>query len=513
MKISGFDFGSEDARNIDTNSVEAENRFLGAFVVPSGFDIEDYFTGAKYFVFGGKGAGKSALLRYIQIKSKYSRLAVCDNYYFQSTFSKQELAIFCQRMQHVAQIEDSIIDDSLFQEEHEIDVFWKVFILTSFKKLLQKSNVQGKPFANFCNALEVAKAIARAEQVQNKLPALKAFQAKLSRDPSITLEGEFRGATIHDFDIYLDIAFDTLEEVFLVNSPTYIFIDEMEIYKGDEEAHRIEMLAIASLVKNIRDFNERYNKCGLYLIAAVRSEVVTLISEVLYEVHRIVRDRGFELTWNKVNISGEVHPLLKTILNRIVSQDDYFGDFDLPISDEILWRAYKAYFPESRTTKPIHKQLLDLTWYRPRDLALLFGEAQRIDGELEQFERVTLTNRVLRPLGERMWQDAISGLAAKYSKTELSAIDRLLRGGARSYNRDEIVSRIDDLADTYDDVALLSDRAYIGVLEDLYRVGVVFCKASNGRKNYYFRGDPMPSFSNDFDIVVHQTIQPTLSIA
>lgn len=512
MNVDDFDFGAEDARYLNLNSEREKRTFLSSFVIPPGFRLGDFLTGKKYFVYGSKGAGKSALLQYIKLKAQATRGAEADFYYFQSAFSKQQLDVFRTRLRSMSQKEDSIIDDTVFKEDEEIEIFWRVFLYTAINKLLRKKGVDGEAYSHFVKALEAAKTIARAEKIQRKYPALKQFHATLARDPRIEIEGDFEHASTDDFHIYLDIAAEKLEEIYLRELPIYLFVDEMEVYKGDEAENDSQLLAISSLVRAVRDFNERFSRNGIIVIAAVRTEVVTRVSEVLYEVHRVVRDRGVEISWH-MSAKHELHPLEKAILGRLVVQDDSFTGYNFPIEDSYLYNAQRKYFTNLNDWKNPLRGCLDLTWYRPRDMAVLFEEASKIDAGRPRFLPATLTKKVVKHMGQRLWQDAKSGLGVKYSRRELDAIDRVLRGGKEIYEKDVFFRRVEDLADMYDDVALLSDRRWIEVLEDLYRAGVVYyVSRSDGRKNFYFRGDEMPSFTKAFRIGVHQTLKSEFSL-
>jgi len=197
------------------------------------------------------------------------------------------------------------------------------------------------------------------------------------------------------------------------------------------------------------------------------------------------------------------------VLGRIVVQDKSFGTAVHKDHDEHLHAALKKYFPGSNSLR----NSLNLTWYRPRDVALLFDEASTIDRGKSAFAANTLSNGVVKALGRRLWQDAISGLAVKYTSTELDGIDRILRGGHEYYTRAQIIDRMNDLSHMYDDVAVLSDNKWIGVLEDLYRMGAIYCiSRATGHKNFCFRGDPMPSMTDDFKIGVHKVLLKELSI-
>ncbi|AZV78520.1 hypothetical protein EBB79_11960 [Parasedimentitalea marina] len=110
--------------------------------------------------------------------------------------------------------------------------------------------------------------------------------------------------------------------------------------------------------------------------------------------------------------------------------------------------------------------------------------------------------------------DAKAGLGVKYKPYEIDAMDRVLRGGRNSYSRQEFQLRIDDLADQYDDVALLSDSRWTEVVADLYKVGILRVENTNSNFiHFHHRGDFIPSLTDDFLIKVNRSLVKTLSIS
>ncbi|WP_420853572.1 P-loop ATPase, Sll1717 family [Roseicyclus persicicus] len=504
MKIRDFDFGAEDARNLSLLSEEEKQLFLESFVIPEAFDIERFFDGRKYFVYGGKGSGKTALLQYIRILCERDLEAFTHFYYFQSTFSDKQLARFRKTL--AGRPNEEIVNDSVFSADEDARVFWRLFLLTQISRLLRRRNMTGRHAETFFKSIEAARLISQSEQNRKRYPSLETFQLELSKNPSLTLQGSFAEAGPSDLETYIEIAEDALEEVYLANSPIFVFIDEMEIYKRGDDGDRIQVAAISSLIRAIRDFSERFEAGDIRIVAAIRREIVDEVAEVKYEVHRIVRDRGVELDWPKSVKSG-THPLERTILNRMAVQDPTI-DTSAGITTNEINIVKARYFQQGYPTN-----LIDKTWYRPRDMALLFELAQNFDGSMNFFRRKTLTENVLPDLGTRLWQDAKSGLGVKFDPIALSGIDKLLRGGRRNYTRPQWLQRIALLRDQDDYVATLEDSGWDNVLQSLYRVGVIFYSATEtGYKNFYFRGDPMPTFTSDFNIGVHRTLWNELAL-
>lgn len=505
MNVDDIDFGAEDARNLRLRTDLQKGIFLSSYVLPSKFKLKDFLDGYKYFVFGPKGAGKTALLQYVRIKAESEIGAISEFFYFQSSFSKDELKAF---IEHKAKDTGQVVDDTKLNDPDESVVFWRLFLLSQAAMLIKKANVSEGPAVEFFKLIESAKLISQAKNVEKRYPSLQKFSLTLSKDPKVQLDGTFEEATVNDLSTYLQMSEDKLKEVYLEESPLFIFVDEMEVYLKGDETDALRLSAIASLVRSVRDFNERFYDNHIRAIAAIRDVVVDAVSSVQGEIYRIIRDNGVQLDWPGSVISG-LHPLERMILGRIAVQDPEIEVLNAQNTDDVLYTAMSTYFPGPNSLR----NALNLTWYRPRDVALLFEEASAIDRGKSQFSAKTLSNGVIKALGRRLWQDAISGLAVKYNKAELDGIDRILRGGSEIYTRAELISRMDELSHMYDDVAILSDNKWIEVIEDLYKVGALYSiSAKKGYKNFCFRGDALPSLTHDFRIGVHQVLLKELAV-
>lgn len=283
----------------------------------------------------------------------------------------------------------------------------------------------------------------------------------------------------------------------------------MEVFLKGDESDALRLAAIAALVRAVRDFNEKFRDNDVRVIAAIRDAVVDQVSTVQGEISRLIRDNGVAVDW-PVAVRDGYHPLERMVLGRAVMQDNRFSSLRNHDFERALIHAEQQYFPKPGSLR----NSLNLTWYRPRDVALLFDEASTLDRGNMSFSLKTLTDGVVRPLGRRLWDDAISGLAVKYTKRELDGVDRLLRGGLHLYEKTSLLDRLDSLGHDYNDIALLSEaHRWVNVIEDLYAVGAVYTLAKDsGRKNFAFRGDPMPSLTDDFKIGIHQVLVKHLSI-
>lgn len=506
MSVDEIDWGSEDARNLRLHTPYEVDIFLGSYILPGKFRLDDFLDGYRFFVFGAKGTGKTALLQYIRLMAEAKRNAVSTFFYFQSSFSSNDLKAF---LKDKAKANDRVIDDSNLEDADEATLFWRMLLLTEVAALFKRINAIEGVAGEFLKAVEAARLISKSQNVNKKYPSLQKFAIEVSKDPKFQLEGVFEKATIGDLSAYLDIAEDRLKSTYFGNAPLYLFIDEMEVFLKGDEGDALRLAAVAALVRAVRDFNEKFRDNDVRVIAAIRDAVVDQVSTVQGEISRIIRDNGVAVDW-PVSVRGGYHPLERMILARVVLQDQRFADLREHNFDKALAHAERLYFPKAGALR----NCLNLTWYRPRDVSMLFDEASNLDRGNPSFLLKTLTDGVVRPLGRRLWDDAVSGLAVKYVKKELDGIDQLLRGGLPLYDKASLLGRIDSLGHDYNNVALLGEaRLWVSIVEDLYRAGAMYTLAKDsGKKNFAFRGDPIPSLTDDFKIGVHQVLLKHLSI-
>ena len=68
LSLTRLQFGKLDARyEVITRDVKTLEHFRDSFLAPTGISIDDFRKGVKFFIFGMKGAGKTAFLRYLRL--------------------------------------------------------------------------------------------------------------------------------------------------------------------------------------------------------------------------------------------------------------------------------------------------------------------------------------------------------------------------------------------------------------------------------------------------------------
>lgn len=515
--IRDIDFGTEDARNLIFRAdSEEELAFISTYLVPDKLDVDAFLSGRRSYVFGLKGTGKSAILKYLEVIAKRLDNAFTEFFFFQSSFRQADFERFLAQ-QEGSSSHNQMIDNRHIGESDYTRSFWRLLFLTRIAKRLNRESFQGPQFTLFLKAVMMAQRIAQADAVKRQMPALKSLIAELSRDPKLiaTLEADDSKLTYDDLLSWLDVAETCLTEVDFESSPIFLFIDELEFNFQTESSKNAQIHLLRDLILVIRDYREMFTAQGaaIYLIAAVRSEVLNQISAFGYEINKVVRDLGYELKWQSSNNLGELHPLFKIALMKIGYADGYSED-QLK-NDQVLRKIYGERFAKKTGGEATSKFILDKTWYRPRDISIVFNCMK----DLHQKDDMRFIANIVRQganqaIGEQLWEDAISGLSGQYSQVELNGIAQIIKVLGKSFSFEQAKKTVDELSHVYDGAALLTDKKLADVLSDLYQVGALgMQRKSDGHYSFRFRGDTQPPPVGDFVYALHQMLRAGFRIS
>ena len=188
----------------------------------------------------------------------------------------------------------------------------------------------------------------------------------------------------------------------------YFFVDELEAFSTSKENFDRDIRMIRDLLFAVHEVNTafRENSVPIYVIAAVRSEVLSVVNRTGEEVGRNVEDFSFTMEWSE-GARSNIHPLIQLIKQKIkASEIQAFGrqkNMD-PLS---------TYFPDSIDGQSIGAFLLDGTMYRPRDLVRRLGLVKKKEPSSRRFGADPLKETFGR-YSEQMWQEVSEELVPGY---------------------------------------------------------------------------------------------------
>lgn len=503
LKLGEIDFGPTDARHIIFSSPRDQDIFTKVFLKPANLDIDKFFDGRKSIVYGIKGSGKSAWLKFLEINlRKTSRTKF---YYF-----RKETDRFFDDIRPESHSEESIQNTEALTKT-EVRDFWRLFVSLAVCNILHDdTSPQARSFIGLVRRY-LLKEEGWISSITRRVPVIQTFVAKLKAEPELEVSGTFHTRGIEHIDD--ELLFSLLGER-ENKKPIYLFFDEMEVVFTSTERFSAEVTLISALIECIRDMNEvfRRTNANIFLITAIRKEISDNI--IGGDTSKIVNDLGQEILWNRRSWSVAkpdfIHPLFEIIIRRIAfSEDNQRSD----VSDTVKRTILEQRFPRFIKSGNIQKDILDLTMYRPRDCALLMGICGSIDKDRQSFRKETFQLDYRQQFGNRVWIDIQEALASKYSKAIIKAMRQLLSVLDGKFTTQEFFQSIDD--SSYDpDVSVLADldpKQCIGILKDMFELGAIGNLSSDKKVRFRFRGQSSLDTRQNQVLLIHQSLLSALS--
>lgn len=507
LKISDINFGSIDAKHeVDGRSPEEIKYFEDCYVLPPNVDINDYFESKKYYISGLKGTGKTALLRYIQIKAEKENIRT-SFILFKSEFDPYERETLHNSI-HAAIPE---VDQEAKVATYDYEQAWRMYLyqtivsLTEANRLdaFQKNSIWSE-FRDLINAITPSSA-----GTSISLPKIKGGKVILSKDPKIEIEFELvdKKKSVN-FSEYCRLCDAKYKELTPSATKNMIFVDELEIRALDDASTNRDIHLVRDLIISVNRLNQT-NRSKLYnlnFILAVRSEVMQSAMSIGKEINKPLFDFGDSLTWSKYSKNKLEHPLLKIIEQRVIATERLNG---IEPNGDIWSKYFKGKFHG----KDFREFALEQTWYRPRDMVRLMEVA------LKSFRGVEALTQKHFDESKKMyatesWVEIGEELSASLTSEEIEGLSRVIGRFKHPFTFREFKEQMNELGSMYSEVDSLDKNHKPGeLLKKLYVVGVLgnFIAARNGKKipQYAARGNPKVLLEEAF--IVHPAVKPYFS--
>jgi len=275
---------------------------------------------------------------------------------------------------------------------------------------------------------------------------------------------------------------------FRLNAPTYIMVDELEVFYINDQQYQRDLWMVRDLVFSVRELNRKFNQYAIpiYIVAAIRSEILYALRGTGQEIERVVEDNAEKLNWS-ASPKNIHHPLLNIVRKYLTFSEMKAG---LPISaGDILFR----YFPNKPGDRSIDTVLLDNSFFRPRDLVARMMAAREVFPNERSFSNNVL-ERTSGEYGRLIWIEVVYELSATYRYEEIEAIEALFLAKSPFFSKNDFGSRVDALMRSSSITRQLLTRHTVDeLLKNLFRLGVIgneWTERSSGRLNrWVFRGD------------------------
>ncbi len=216
------------------------------------------------------------------------------------------------------------------------------------------------------------------------------------------------------------------------NDNEYILIfDDLDIgFKASDERAVNSLVSLLRIAKhyNINEFGKR--NIGAKIIILIRDDIAGIASGGHADTAKLFSSYGVWLTWYEhqdYQSGGEKNVTLRDFINKRIQYNFKKMGWAVsadPWSDLVQQRDKKTYGPKSA-----FKFVLDHTFYRPRDLILVFVPVSEMALKIP-ISSQNLSDLVIRYAREVL-QEIRNELSARYSDSEIDSILSVLASFAR----------------------------------------------------------------------------------
>ena len=518
LKLRDLFFGNIDAKNeLLTSSREEIDRFLYSFCLPPTVIINDLLSGKKYFITGMKGIGKTALLRYIETIKKREKGTGTAFILFKSEIdgsNRKALLKFAN---------ESVVSDSEFPDDTDFSYItaWKWFIYRLIIESVESTDNKifeiNKDWKRFSACIKAPLSPDEKSGLKSIIPRLNKGKVKVSSSPGIEIDFDWedRNKGLVDFASLTDQADNLFKKLNATKGKLTLFFDELELCTSDDKKRNRDIRLIRDLIIAIEQFNSFCLSagCGVRILAAIRTEVITSIEFAGKEVNKIISDFGVPIIWHRGGVTLLDHPLLEIVVRRLLYSEKT-NNIELDESKKEVWNRY---FPNTLSGKHSENYIINMTWLRPRDIVRILNIAREGNPNSDKFnDNVIAISR--KEYSQQSWIELTEELSIRYSKAEIEGIKYALSGFVRYFSLFDFKKQLLEKSQLYPAVkVLIKNHSPEQLLIDMYNVGIIgnFDKTYSKNKlrlkqRYSFKGDTFPIL--DMDFVVHNALCPFFGI-
>lgn len=472
ITVGSLQFGEADAKNeVFQQARYGSEVFRNSFQVPPKVDLNDLLRGARFFVSGQKGCGKTALLLHTQrvLADMGARTLIV---LFKSGISETERA----RLAVGSGIEVVQTQEG-YKAEYDYTTNWLWFIYRNLLRLIEIDDVDRQR--------EVAEDLKRLVGVHQEIRTSTFSDlaiAKVKGAAKAGLEaGPFRGEMSAEIEAIkrertdrtavevIEIIEKYLPKVQLKAARRcLLFFDELELFWNRPDQRERDLFLIRDLLQSVARVNRTLgaHSASFVVYASVRSEVLEEVNRVGPEIVRDITDFGVSVSWNSKG-NAQNQPILRIVEGKIhaseVEQDE------LPTAD-----VWSTYFPRRIYNKDIRDYLLDVSMFRPRNIVSRLNLAKNYEPNSSRFSTEAFRETSI-DFSQTVWREIEEELLGRYSAKHVSNLKALLTAFKPRFKIGELEHRVTQLEkiDPSLSEGFRTRKDVVEVCRVLYRVGAL----------------------------------------
>ncbi|MER8570847.1 hypothetical protein NKG99_02335 [Mesorhizobium sp. M1409] len=401
--------GEPDANVEYYSAIKAKRTpiFLDTFFAIPNFPLDQFLSGEKFLIYGQKGTGKTAAIRYLEnrLKNEFSTYFLV---FRRSFLEESDLHAFSK----LPLMLDEVNIERFKHFHHAIK---RILIFILIKQTFASSGTydEDRP-GNDATWVEKIKNSTLGELISLGFDSITAiFNAA-----GVNLDKVTVGTALLDAGKLLKRNNDDLLN-FLVRRAkrlgikACIFVDEIHFAYRSEEALQQDAMLVRDCILAMHSLNDRFSEeqIDLRIYSAVRSEYLEhpIISSA--DVNHSVESVGYNLTWSSFPQNKD-HPLFKFIFERFkasIESNFSIGDF---------FRVYMANIDA--------EEFLHRTWVKPRDFVRFFKCAKELYSKRSQLSSSEI-NAIWRIYAQLSWSEIKSSASPFMNSASIAALENEFR--------------------------------------------------------------------------------------
>lgn len=523
MNINNIYAGKPDAS--DEIRERGYEEFANNYIEPSGVNIERLASteyGTPFFIMGDKGTGKTALLHFLENYVRTLDPQACSSFIsFENSFTqvqKEKFNAISQSISTSISIDRSIA--SIGQSvECDFTYIWKWQLYQKIIKDHEELNngifVCDDNWEKFVT--EISRISKTIDKTQMNLPAkisvtmtanpqLGTFTPGLNIEPVDFSQRNFNVTKGYkEFVKIIDRADLLVQSIARTDIPYYIFIDELEAYRGEGDTFYRDLRMIRDLLFTVKRMNDIFQS-GTKFICSVRLEIINAINRFVQskQLHKIMQGYDERLIWEYTNTNSFNHPIIRVLLRRIQIAEEKLANHPVK-QDELI----QKWFVTNVYNTHICTYILDNTWHKPRDIVRLLLSAQSKDSKNSTIFNQHTFETFMPVYSKQCLVEVREEMQALYTASEIEEIFNCLQGFKVSFSYTEISERVKRL---YPD-SIFAKETHT-VLNDMYRIGVIGNILSNDLSSRWAHKEQYSLFIDEpWKIIIHSSLRIELSVS
>ena len=493
-KISDIHAGLPDAKeDISYNKQE----FMDSFVIPPRLSIQSLISGHVCFIVGNKGLGKTATLRYLNQYLINRNSKTCSSFIlFEQDFSSQQRTSL-EKIAGLSVIKYGIQkDESLDTSDFSLIWRWHLYLTiirdNKSGQIFYKDGNWKKFSGLITGIFKEGKQVTVSGGIDLELPEnLPSFFSFIKPHISIDLPEFKLGKKEYSFAEAMDEAAGLFLILARSSVPYYIFIDELDVYYGDEKHYNRDLRLVYDLAIEVKKMNNIFQETSwenTKIFCTLRPEVIMAIDKTISgkSIKREIDGLDFTLSWASDANETYTSPIVELFLKRIEVAERRNGEGGG--SEE---SRYRRWFPEKIEGKEPTEYIKSITWSRPRDVVRLLNAAIKMRGNETAFTSNVFQD-LMREYSAGSLQEIRAELETSYSSEDIDNIFDCFLDLHERFRLEDFEERLNDADE---------DLNIVNVLSDLYRVGVIGQAAGN-RVRWFYLGDQ--GYKKNIGNIVHK---------